>query len=244
MSEAARLSPKTQKILEELSPAISELAVQAAVAATQEVLKQIQVPTVAHGWAVQKALFSKRECTRLSQLMTDLLDAEGHDAVVRVSEVDKSIRVSRTAWLAPYGNFFDGTAAELVQSAFIRMVGFGHVVSGSTIQSLPQRLAAFPAEKVQVTRYLPQGFYGSHRDDDSGNKHNRVLSMGVTLRQPTKGGRFRFRDVTLDEEMDAIVHTPGSAIAFPSSAYHEVTPVEEGGGERLSLVLWMSGVGE
>ena len=221
-----------EELIDVLRPVIKEII--------HEEIKGLAPPTsAAHGYAVQEGLFSEAECAELAALMDTLLEAEAEAGTIKSdSVIDTKIRDSEVAWFNSYSDFFSGHDAHLAQSAFIRMVGFGHVVRGSVLNGLPP-LASFPKERVQVTRYRPGHFYGDHRDNDSDDPMRRVLSMGVVLRHADQGGRFSFRDRTLPEEHEELIHRPGSAVAFPSSAYHQVTPVEEG--ERLSLVLWMNG---
>lgn len=114
------------------------------------------------------------------------------------------------------------------------------------------------AEDFQFTIYNEKGFYGWHVDsntdhqaaytEDCKNKNYigkiRKLSMTINLSNETdyEGGNLKFdlgphqKDRFIECEE---IRPKGSIIVFPSSVYHQVTPVTRG--IRRSLVMWALG---
>lgn len=114
------------------------------------------------------------------------------------------------------------------------------------------------AEDFQFTIYNEKGFYGWHVDsntdhhaaykEDCKNKNYigkiRKLSMTINLSNENdyEGGNLKFdlgphqKDRFIECEE---IRPRGSIIVFPSSVYHQVTPVTRG--IRRSLVMWALG---
>jgi len=114
------------------------------------------------------------------------------------------------------------------------------------------------AESFQFTTYKKNEFYGWHID--SGTDHNfvftekcenkdfigkiRKLSMTINLSDEDdyEGGNLRF-DLGPHQKNRFLecteIRPKGSIIVFPSSIYHQVTPVKKG--TRYSLVMWALG---
>ena len=90
------------------------------------------------------------------------------------------------------------------------------------------------AEDLQFATYNVDDFYGLHKDSDM--KNGRILSLTVQLYTPEdyKGG-----DLIFEYDKHPIENAQGTLVIFPSSLYHEVTPVTAG--RRYSLVQWFKG---
>jgi PKHD-type hydroxylase len=92
-------------------------------------------------------------------------------------------------------------------------------------------------ERVQLTAYDKDGFYGWHEDWAPlvASPVVRKVSVVALLSDPAdfEGGEFQF------EEGKAIEMKRGSILAFPSFVRHQVTPVTSG--KRYSAVCWING---
>jgi predicted 2-oxoglutarate/Fe(II)-dependent dioxygenase YbiX len=104
-----------------------------------------------------------------------------------------------------------------------------------------------PCEAVAALRYPPGAFYRSHRDrgtqPDADGIHRRAVSIvifvnGAGTMPGFTGGCLRFHEIedAATGVLD-IVPVPGTLVAFPSTALHEVTEVTVG--TRLTLVTWL-----
>ena len=102
---------------------------------------------------------------------------------------------------------------------------------------LPGTRIKHQKECLQHSLYGEGMHYTWHRDADPPyNGIVRTWSMSLLLSPADEGGLLEFREgdgVKLAEEI------PGDAVFFPSSYYHQVTPVTKGA--RESLVLWWVG---
>lgn len=92
-------------------------------------------------------------------------------------------------------------------------------------------------QRVQLTAYDVDGFYGWHEDwaPLSMEPAVRKLSAVLLLSDPAnfEGGQFEFFD------FGAVEMKRGSLIVFPSFLRHQVTPVTKG--MRHSAVCWVTG---
>ncbi len=105
------------------------------------------------------------------------------------------------------------------------------------------KMAALPRamSNIMFSRYRPGMEYGTHIDNvlmTVGNGRIRTdLAMTVFLSAPDSyaGGALSIAD---DER---VIRLPaGSAVLYPATTLHRVTPVESG--ERLAAVLWVQSV--
>ena len=114
------------------------------------------------------------------------------------------------------------------------------------------------AESFQFTTYKKDGFYSWHLDghtdhnavygENCKNKNYRgkirKLSMTINLSDENdyKGGNLKF-DLGPHQKNRFLeckeIRPRGSIVIFPSSVYHQVTPITKG--VRKSLVLWVLG---
>jgi SM-20-related protein len=106
-------------------------------------------------------------------------------------------------------------------------------------------LALSTYEEPQYLRYGPGAFFSVHRDRpraDGTETSDRKVSVVLFLNNDFDGGELTFYGLIDDPAFaevglpcDAI---PGLALAFRSSALHEVTRVTRG--ERCTIVTWYS----
>lgn len=92
-------------------------------------------------------------------------------------------------------------------------------------------------EPLQLTHYTSEkkGHYDWHSDRaDKGIMMNRKISGTLLLNDNFDGGEFELFDVKETPELQR-----GSLLLFPSYHIHRVKPVT--GGERWSLVMWVTG---
>ena len=109
-------------------------------------------------------------------------------------------------------------------------------------------------EPSQFTVYNKNQFYGWHCDQMAipfGNRNSkklnnkiRKLSLTLQLTDPSEyeGGDLQFKwfhKNTVKKEIVKIAREVGSIIVFPSSLWHQVTPITKG--KRQSLVNWSIG---
>ena len=168
------------------------------------------------------------------------LDHGGKAAEIKAKKkIDKSIRNSRVGFINPFvppgGDIWSDEDARFLQSVFIRLVGFAHVCQGSTLRGSIPPLAAYPKESLQFTEYLVNMHYKEHQDSDGGNKEGRGSIDEPVVDHAESGGEFQFRDADLSDYKSQL-NQRGTAVAFPSSAYHSVDKVLKG--RRRSIVLW------
>lgn len=193
-----------------------------------------------HGFGLQPRLLAPQECKRVSTIMRETLEEMGGEAVVKdQTEADKEARDTRVCFVNPYTppEFWNDADKLLMQSVFIRMVGFGHISQASVLRNEVPILAPYPSEMMQFTEYSVGMHYGFHADDDKGNQEGRACSMSLLIDGAKEGGDFEFRDVPFTEPFDEQIKARGNAIAFRPSAVHQVTKVTAG--VRRSIVLWM-----
>jgi SM-20-related protein len=109
-----------------------------------------------------------------------------------------------------------------------------------------------PCDELSGLWYPPGAFYRPHVDarrvPDACGMHRRRVSIVIFLNggpgdetRPFSGGRLRLYGL-LDEERPADVGIDieperGTLVAFRSSIWHEVTPVESG--NRFTVVTWL-----
>ena len=206
------------------------------------IVQQLKRQTLAHGYAVQPDLLSGDECDRLSELMDRTLEQVGQDGTIKAEgiTVNKKIRNARLTFINPYKppELFTPEDAAFVLNVFMRMVGLAHVTQGSTLRGTVAPLAGMPSEQMQFTEYRRGHHYAMHQDSDGGNVEQRALSMSLLVEGAEKGGDFRFRDVEIEDRFNEQVVTRGSALVFPSSAYHGIEKVQKG--RRRSIVMWFN----
>jgi PKHD-type hydroxylase len=180
-------------------------------------------------------VFTRRQCERIVALGSRLAAEEATLEGVDGEEVaDRSVRSSRTAWIAPDDEtwwIFEKLAAvaERANRRYgLDLTGFG--------------------EDLQFTTYdQPGSFYSWHQDGLDGTVANRKLSLVVQLSDAADytGGELQFFDVVEDlvdvdlDEVQAATARQGTVVAFPSFEYHRVLPLRSG--VRHSLVAWVSG---
>lgn len=105
------------------------------------------------------------------------------------------------------------------------------------------KMAALPRamSNIMFSRYRPGMEYGTHIDNvlmTVGNGRIRTdLAMTVFLSDPDSyaGGALSVADDEREVRLPA-----GSAVLYPATTLHRVTPVESG--ERLAAVLWVQSV--
>ena len=87
-------------------------------------------------------------------------------------------------------------------------------------------------EPIQFTTYMPECYYGWHRDWSEQNE--RRLSFSVQLDDPQDytGGDLEFQEVPMKDNQ----RLKGTFFLFKSEVLHQVTPVTKG--KRHSLVGW------
>lgn len=97
---------------------------------------------------------------------------------------------------------------------------------------------------VQYTKYLEEGYYIWHTDDDFGSvnkKHQNIRKLSITA--PLNMGSFEGGDLQIilnnQEEPRTMCFEHGDIVIFPSFTQHQITPITRG--IRYSLVSWVSG---
>ena len=95
-------------------------------------------------------------------------------------------------------------------------------------------------ERVQLTAYDKEGFYGWHEDwaPLASTPVVRKISVVALLSDPSEfeGGEFQFAN---DADGATVKMKRGSVLAFPSFLRHQVTPIISG--KRYSAVCWING---
>jgi hypothetical protein len=135
--------------------------------------------------------------------------------------IDKNIRDSKICW-APTNHWSEGVLYNF---------GIYACIAARWDFNLSR------PERVQITSYDNNGFYGWHEDWDpyAITPFVRKISVVALLTDPSEyeGGEFQMFGGD-NTEMKR-----GTVIAFPSFARHQVTPVTSG--KRVSAVCWISG---
>jgi len=104
-------------------------------------------------------------------------------------------------------------------------------------------------EEPQFLRYVPGDYFVAHQDGNTPviHDHTRFRKVSVVIflseqsEQPREGA-YSGGSLVLHgphgrpELQVALAPAPGTLVAFPSEATHEVLPIT--GGERLSIVSW------
>ena len=192
------------------------------------------LPSPPFPFAYQPSLLSEFECAYWSDRMDRIISSSGVSAAVGTSdrsELDPKSRVSSVAWLDPRQDLPS-------LRIFSLLVGFAYMTAATRLSHY--RLALTPSlANIQLTRYGPDGFYGSHRDDSAPHPPRRAISVVLLIAPALSGGEFAFHDFSLDDTIRATLLRPGTALAFPSHLFHEVRPVHSG--VRDSMVLWLPG---
>lgn len=185
-------------------------------------------------FAFQPSLLSESDCAYWSERMDRIISSSGVTASVGTSdrsELDPEARVSSVAWLDPCRDLPS-------LRVFSLLVGFAHATAATRLSHY--RFALTPSlASIQLTRYGPDGFYGSHRDDSAPHLPRRAISVVLTISPALSGGEFAFHDFSFDDDVREMLLRPGTALAFPSHLLHEVRPVQVG--VRDSMVLWLPG---
>ena len=123
-----------------------------------------------------------------------------------------------------------------------RYSALNNVVMSALVQHPDYLQTALPA-KVSApiyARYLAGMEYGGHIDDPimgaPGARYRSDLSISIFLNPPAEydGGELCIETV---EGSQAYKLAAGSALLYPSTCYHAVTPVSSG--ERLVAVTWV-----
>ena len=160
---------------------------------------------------IQKVLFDKRECRFLRSFI------ERNDIIKTTKDARGTFNT--TVVCVP---------TEEVPNWFnekIKQLGIKDLI-------FENKLAASRA--VIINRYGTKGYFARHRDDYALEDHwkNRYKTMIVQLSEPNS---YSGGDLLVEDK--AINRTIGNVAMFNSSAYHELTTIEEG--ERYSLILWL-----
>ncbi|OED45987.1 hypothetical protein AB832_01080 [Flavobacteriaceae bacterium (ex Bugula neritina AB1)] len=95
-------------------------------------------------------------------------------------------------------------------------------------------------KKIQYSVYHGDGgHYDWHMDLGGGIAAERKISIVVQLSSPEEydGGEF---EIFVQKDVIEFPKKQGSVVLFPSYYMHRVSPVT--GGERKSLVLWVTGI--
>jgi PKHD-type hydroxylase len=176
-----------------------------------------------HGWAFANDVFSPDECKKIIEIGEKYKLKE---AVVGANKQPVTeIRESSINWIFPQ---------EDTEWIYYRMT---NLVKHLNDNYFKFNLFGF-IEGFQFTKYeAPSGHYGMHIDKMFG-KTIRKLSITVQLSDPAdyEGGNLQ---LIFGKEPDVMDKRQGMALAFPSYALHEVTPVTKG--TRYSLVAWVTG---
>jgi len=184
------------------------------------------------GIFVRPGFFDKVECATVRAAM-DRGRAEAAEVYVNGYVVDE--RVRRTSDVA-----VDSRIGRLVEDAF---AGVRTEVSSFFGEALSA------AEGPGFLRYLPGGFYRSHRDrfDEPGHEFSRRISLVLFLTDAgcgvgdgrCEGGSLRLYgvvDPTQETVPLDISPAAGTLVAFRSHLLHEVLPVTDG--VRDAIVDW------
>jgi len=123
-----------------------------------------------------------------------------------------------------------------------RFAALNNVVMTALVQHPDYLQTALPA-KISApiyARYLAGMEYGSHIDDPimgaPGARYRSDISISIFLNAPDEyeGGELC---IETTEDSQAYKLAAGSALLYPSTCYHAVTPVSSG--ERLVAVTWV-----
>jgi PKHD-type hydroxylase len=170
-------------------------------------------------------VFLKEECEKIIKIgkNENLQNAKvGRENNVKI---DKKLRKSKITWLNPSKE----TNWIFEKICFVS-------------KELNQRYFNFDIfgaiEGIQFTTYQsPSGNYGKHTDNSHGSTI-RKLSISIQLSDPNSyiGGELCLYN---NENPIIMPKKQGQVIMFPSYVLHEVKPVTKG--ERISLVVWLTG---
>ena len=169
----------------------------------------------------KKNLFTKDECENIKELFP-LLTGNMVQPSTTAGGDTRMKRSSSNVWI-PFGGDFHWLY-ERVAEASKELNIWGFDLSGFF-------------ENFQLTLYRQGDHYSWHQDAGVDNMSLRKLSAVVQLSSMDEyaGGDLEF---FLSQKDDALKEQ-GTAIFFPSYQVHRVAPVIEG--QRMSLVIWMSG---
>jgi predicted 2-oxoglutarate/Fe(II)-dependent dioxygenase YbiX len=184
------------------------------------------------GVFVKPAFFDEAGCATVRAAM-DRGRAEAAEIYVGGYVVDERIR--RTSDVA-----VDSRTVRAVEDAFANVRAEASCFFGETLSA---------AEGPGFLRYLPGGFYRSHRDrlDDPGHEFSRRVSLVLFLTDAGHGvgdGRCEGGSLRLYGVVDPAQETvpldispaAGTLVAFRSHLLHEVLPVTDG--VRDAIVDW------
>jgi len=136
-----------------------------------------------HGYAYQPSLLTSEQVKTVTAYATKLLKIASTSGTVKTPTaddpskltVDENLRKSKVLFIEPYNNNVitpTGDAAktltemQLEQRLFATLVGIGHIVNGSTLNSSNIALDSYPKEKIQLTKYVKGDFYKPHVDQE------------------------------------------------------------------------------
>lgn len=157
-------------------------------------------------------------------VLKDRAAIEEVQAEIRSSDaavIDSRVRESKVCWAKP--------------NHWVESVLYNHALYAN--ESAGWAFQMGRPERVQLTSYGVDSFYGWHEDWGplDGAPNVRKISVVLLLSDPTtfEGGQFEFF------EYGAVEMKRGTLIAFPSFLRHQVTPVTKG--TRYSAVCWVNG---
>ncbi len=196
-----------------------------------------------HGYAYQTALLSPDEVEYWDARISRDVDSTGYLGTINEGDdyvVREQMRRSSVCFLDPWDSEYSDREedAMMARRLLYLIMGFAEVSAGSVLSSLDVDLHYGQDTHIQLARYCIGENYGIHRDTAS-TYEGRQVSVVITIKAADGGGQFRFQEVVLSKEMRECLNTPGTAVAFPSWAYHCVEPVTEG--TRLSITTWVTG---
>jgi len=173
-------------------------------------------------------VFSKEECEKIIKIgkKQGLQEAKvGVSEDIHIGKINKKTRDSKITWIIPSDKtnwIFEKIThvSKELNNKFFNFDIFGSI------------------EGLQFTSYkAPGGNYGKHVDSAYGITI-RKLSITIQLSEPYKyeGGELCLYNT---EKPIILPKKQGQVIMFPSYVLHEVKPVTKG--ERISLVVWLTG---
>ena len=179
-------------------------------------------------FALADNVFSKEECEKIIKIgkKQGLKEAKvGESENIHIGNIDKTKRNSKITWIIPSNEthwVFEKITniSKELNNRYFNFDIFGAI------------------EGLQFTSYkAPGGNYGKHVDNAYGITI-RKLSITIQLSEPDKyeGGELCLYNT---EKPIILQKKQGQIIMFPSYVLHEVKPVTKG--ERISLVVWLTG---
>lgn len=178
-----------------------------------------------NNWYYAPEAFSTEEIDKIHKLAETIEFREG--VLNAGSNKDNNYRKSEVKWLDP-----EMENIEWLYEKFTKLVA---EANDSTWQfEINKEL-----KKIQYSVYHGDGgHYDWHMDLGGGIAAERKISIVVQLSDPEAydGGEF---EIFVQKDVIEFPKVKGSVVLFPSYYMHRVAPVT--GGERKSLVLWVTG---